>query len=247
MFISSDHLGIQYGINDTIARYFVDREPPIDNLYWKGKLLYLRPAPGYLFIPLMVDLLFRIGVQRSELLDNDFILLMEAVGHISALEETRQITATQAIQQCADLAATQCKNPGWLNDVNNFFHKKETYVSALAMPYKALHRGDVFLYALCALKFPPTLYAHIFKLWFALIGTLLLLDDVDDVESDRESGDENAFLDSGLNEQGFNGIKALIARNINELALVNKSMANELNRQYQQQVVEPMTAKLKNL
>jgi hypothetical protein len=42
MFVSSNFLAIHYGVNDTIAKFFVDREPPINNLYWKDKLLYLR-------------------------------------------------------------------------------------------------------------------------------------------------------------------------------------------------------------
>ena len=68
MFISTDFLAIKFGVDDAIARFFVDREPPANNLYWKDKLLYLRPAPGYLFIPLIVDLLFKIGIERQQLL-----------------------------------------------------------------------------------------------------------------------------------------------------------------------------------
>lgn len=99
MFISADFLGITYGVDDKIARFFADREPPLDNLYWKGKLLYLRPSPGYLFIPLIVDLLFKLGIDRNQLLSNEFVSTMEMTGHISALEETGQITKAEAIKK----------------------------------------------------------------------------------------------------------------------------------------------------
>ncbi len=68
MFISTGYLGIQYGVDNNIAKFFVDREPPANNLYWKDKYLYLRPSPGYLFIPLIVDI--------------PEILLQQHIGHI---------------------------------------------------------------------------------------------------------------------------------------------------------------------
>src|SRR4051794_25269752 len=100
MFISADYLSIGYGVGNAIARFFVDREPPADNLYWKGKLLYLRPTPGYLFIPLIVDLLYKLNISKQQLMSEEFVSTMERIGHISALEETNQITSAEAVQQC---------------------------------------------------------------------------------------------------------------------------------------------------
>jgi hypothetical protein len=56
MFVSAGFLGIQYGVDDKIGKFFVDRDPPAENLYWKDKLMYLRVEPGWLFIPLIVEL-----------------------------------------------------------------------------------------------------------------------------------------------------------------------------------------------
>ena len=36
MFVSADFLIIQYGVHDEIANFFVDREPPENNLYWNN-------------------------------------------------------------------------------------------------------------------------------------------------------------------------------------------------------------------
>src|SRR3978361_84171 len=110
MFISSSFLEINYGIDPKIAQFFVDREPPADNLYWKEKLLYLRPAPGYLFIPLIVDLLFRLSIDREQLLSEQFVATMEQSGHFSALEETKQITEDEAIERSDELVKDNCSN-----------------------------------------------------------------------------------------------------------------------------------------
>src|SRR4051812_25468824 len=104
MFISTKQLVNSYGIEHDIAEFFVEREPPVDNLYWNEKLLYLRPAPGYLFIPLIIDLLNKLGIKRDFLLSESFVNLMEQVGHISAMEESNQISANEAITKCRELA-----------------------------------------------------------------------------------------------------------------------------------------------
>lgn len=234
MFISADFLGVTYGVDDKIARFFADREPPLDNLYWKGKLLYLRPSPGYLFIPLIVDLLFKLGIDRNQLLSNEFVSTMEMTGHISALEETGQITKAEAIKKCIDLVEITCKSREWFTDLSDFFNDgTANFFSPLTTPFRALHRGDIFLFSVCALQFPEELNSKIAEQWFALISTLLLLDDADDIETDRESGDENAFLESGLNIEGLGRISDLVSCNTQRMAAVNRSMARELNRQFQ--------------
>src|SRR3954464_8734104 len=139
MFISSSFLEINYGINDKIAAFFVDREPPANNLYWHEKLLYLRPAPGYLFIPLIVDLLYRSGIERQELLSESFVGTMEQVGHISALEETGKITAQKAIKTAAELVRNSCINKGWHKNLVDYFSNGDNnFFRSSAPPFKAL-------------------------------------------------------------------------------------------------------------
>ena len=235
MFISADYLGIHYGVDDKIARFFVDREPPANNLYWKGKLLYLRPAPGYLFIPLMVDLLFKAGIERQQLLSEGFVTTMEQVGHISALEEIRQISNEEAIRECSALVKDTCKTKEWHNHVSDYFSDVPGNIfSGLATPFKALHRGDVFLFSVCTLSFSSTLIKKIAEQWFALISTLLMLDDAEDIETDKETGDENAFLESGLHAEGLRRIVALADKNFNTIASLNRSMSRELSKQFKE-------------
>lgn len=233
MFISSKFLTTHYGLDETIARFFADREPPTNNLYWHKKLLYLRPAPGYLFIPLIVDLLHKIGIEKEQLLSEKFVGTMEDLGHISALEETKQITKDEAIITCTALIKTTCSNTVWFNNVLEYFDgNKENSFKKLATPFTSLHRGDIFLFSLSTLNFPPHLSEKIAATWFALISTLLLLDDADDVQSDKESGDENAFLESGMTAEGIERIAELVKSNLVKITAINETMAAELQRQH---------------
>lgn len=233
MFISTKYLVAKYGIDEAIARFFVDREPPVDNLYWHEKLLYLRPAPGYLFIPLIVDLLFKLGIHKEMLLSEKFIGTMESIGHISALEEIKKISAQEAIEQCNDLVEKVSVNTAWLNDVKEYLNGGQaTLLGKLVTPYKSLHRGDVFLLSLSTLEFSSSLFKAIAQQWFALISALLLLDDAEDVESDQETGDENAYIESGLNAEGLDRIAELVQHDVETIASVNPVMAAELERQH---------------
>ncbi len=109
MFISANFLAINYGVDDAISRYFVDRQPPANNLYWHQKLMYLRAEPGWLFIPLIVDLLYKAGVDKKQLLSEEFVGLMEQIGHISAEEELRHITKEDALNKYLDLVKSKRK------------------------------------------------------------------------------------------------------------------------------------------
>ncbi len=247
MFISADYLGINYGVDDKIAHFFVDREPPVNNLYWHEKLLYLRPAPGYLFIPLVVDLLFRLGINKQDLLSEKFIGTMEQIGHISALEETKKISYQNAIVQCSELVRPVSVNHAWLQEVNDYFNGgNDNILNSLATPFKALHRGDVFLYSLSAMQFSESLFKKIGEQWFALISTLLLLDDAEDLQSDMKTGEENAYLESGLNQEGIEKVTALVKYSVKKIFPLNSVLSWELDRQFTELIKMPHIHKLLN-
>ncbi len=231
MFISAGFLGIQYGVDDKIARFFADREPPHNNLYWKDKLMYLRPEPGWLFIPLIVDLLYKCGIEREQLLSDKFVLLMEQIGHISALEETSQMNHQQALEACINLVVNEHESESYFKNLVDFMNGgSENLFSPLALPFKALHRGDYFLFSLCALRFDDQLQTTLVKYWFALISTLLLLDDADDLIDDQKNGHENAFIESGLHKAGIDRIVQMVSDNLKCIATLNRSMAAKLDK-----------------
>jgi hypothetical protein len=246
MFISSDFLGIQYGVNDKIARFFADREPPAGNLYWKDKLLYLRPEVGYLFIPLIADLLYKSGLSRDEILHEDFVSLMEKTGHIAALEEAKKIDHAEAIKLCI-AESEKAKNRKWHENVSAFFTGTEHSMHKLRTPFAALHRGDYFLFSLSALSFDETSHEQIVSIWFALITTLLLLDDAEDVEVDKAAGEENAFLQSGMTTEGLAKIKQLVKASLQKIASINRVMANKIDSTYINVVAQPHISKMINI
>ena len=247
MFVSANFLAIQYGVDDAIAQFFVDREPPVNNLYWHKKLMYLRPEPGFLFIPLIVDLLYKSRLEKPALLSEDFVGLMEAVGHISALEETKQIDKGTALAQCFALANYQCKTAFYKQALEQYFSANPVNpIGLYRTPYNALHRGDAFLFALCALAFEQDKLPLLVQHWFALISSLLLLDDAEDIEIDQSAGDENAFLESGLSAAGLAGIKALVTKNLQHIDRINKPMAITLDKKFKTLASKPLLASLIN-
>ena len=73
MFISVKHLHENLGVNERIARFFVDRKVPENNIFWKEKLLYLGRGNGFMNISVYYDILFRIGISIGSLLSGEHI------------------------------------------------------------------------------------------------------------------------------------------------------------------------------
>ncbi len=233
MFVSAGFLAIRYGVHDEIAQFFADREPPANNLYWHEKLMYLRPSPGYLFIPVMVDMLHRIGINREIVLGDTYIHLMEAIGHISAKQEANLVTHEEAIEECINLVKNQHVNENYYNAVVDYLRgSNNNFISPMVTPFKALHRGDVFLLSACVLDLTDEQAKKFVRYWFAVISSFLLMDDADDIEVDKRTGDENTFLESGINKEGIERIKQLIITNLTILQPVNKPLANSLDAKF---------------
>lgn len=248
MFISANFLSINYGVDDAIAKFFVDRQPPANNLYWHQKLMYLRLEPGWLFIPLIVDLLFKAGIDKKQLLSEEFVSLMEHVGHISAEEELKHITKEEALNKYIGLVEHNHKNDSFYNNLIDFIKGGHNNpFSSLSTPFKALHRGDAFLFSLCALEFDEIVQQKLIQYWVALISTLLLLDDAEDIEIDRSSGDDNAFLESGLSKEGIEEIKKIVQKNLQLISGLNNIMAIKLDKKFKALTDKPHLQPLLNL
>ncbi len=233
MFISTDFLATKYGVHDTIANFFVEREPPENNLYWKDKLLYLRPEPGFLFIPIMVDALNKLGIAREVLLSDKYINLVEQIGHIAALEETAQINYEQAIEQCIALTKQDAKNKNFYASLTDYMQGGTNhFFQLLLLPFSALHRGDIFLFSVTILDFDDEKAKEIVKYWFAIIGSFLMLDDANDLESDKKTGELNSFLQSGLDKDGIEQIKNLLGDMLATLKTFNKPLARAIDNQF---------------
>ena len=101
MFISANQFEREMGVNKTIGSFFVDRKPPENNSFWKGRLLYISFGNGFVSIPVFYDILFRIGIPLEVLLDEDHIQFMEQVMHFAILHERKEISQQEELNRSA--------------------------------------------------------------------------------------------------------------------------------------------------
>lgn len=234
MFTSKDDLKLSYGVDMEIGKHLVDRKVPEDNLYWKNRLLYIIPMPGYLFIPMYMDIQFRLGLPKSGLLSEQHLQLMEAIMHSAAKLEGRLINVEEHIEECIALTRPLSRNPSFLQDLTYYFSgEKEKASVALGMPYPSLNRADAYLFSLCYFDFDSVLKQKLVNAWYALISYYLIVDDLEDIQTDFEQKEENVLLEAGLTEQGAKAIEALIHKSYHEMSGVNPVIANRIDHKRQ--------------
>ncbi len=90
------------------------------------------------------------------------------------------------------------------------------------------------------------MFQKITQYWFALISTLLLLDDAEDIDDDRANNEENAFLESGLDKEGIERVKQLVAHNLRMIASINSMMSMKLDNQFKELIKKPYISPLIN-
>jgi hypothetical protein len=201
MFTSTQFLTRTTGIDAGIAAFFVDRRVPYENRYWKGRELYVAGGTGYLFIPLIYDILLRLGVDKKQLLDEAHILRMEGILDSAGKVEFDHFPMELHVRHCIQLAGPVMRNE-WLWD-----SLQEYFIAAggeptdrLGLDIPPLNRADTFLFALCDLPMEEDTTRALVRGWYALIGAFLLMDDVVDWEMDEQTGEENSlrFLGEGV-------------------------------------------------
>jgi hypothetical protein len=231
MFLTHHQLGMQYGIENNLGKFLVDREPPANNLYWHEKELYLRAEPGYIFIPLCLDTFKRLGLSQNQLLSEDFLQLMEKILHIAAQEEAKQLNHAEMIAACeATVKAHTNKNADFLAEVMDYLHDGSNNSMLACKPtYSAFRRGDIFMFSWCALDFSGVQKTEMIKAWMAIIGFLLFLDDVDDMVKDAKEGDPNCVLQAQANND-LDGLKNYIHQEIAHIESINKLYAAQMEK-----------------
>ena len=73
-----------------------------------------------------------------------------------------------------------------------------------------------------------------------------MFDDAEDLQNDLLKGEENAYIESGLNPIGLEHINALVEKNIDKLSKVNRSMAHQLKSSFVQTWKLPYISQLIN-
>ncbi len=230
MFLSRDDLKLGYGVDLEIAKFFVDRKVPADNLYWRKRLLYIVPMPGYLFIPLFTDIEYRLGLDKQHLLSEEHITLMERIMHSAARLEFHEISYQQHIEECVKLAESSCNNPSLLQDLIYYFKGDRKNASIpLGYPFKSLERADAYLFSLCYFSFDQDLKNQLTQSWNALMTFYLIMDDLEDIKPDFINQDENALIEAGLNEKGAETIHKMIDSSYDVMSKINPVLANRID------------------
>jgi hypothetical protein len=239
MFLTCDDLKLAYGVDMEIGRFYVDRKVPVNNAYWEKRHLYIPPVPGFFFMPIFSDLAFRVGIEKSTILSEDFIQLAEKILDSAGRLEQKQISWEEHINECVQLAALKMANRDFLEDLKSYFAGNKSNASVpLGTPYPSLNRADAYLFALCAISFDQDKKVKLVESWYALMTYFLILDDLADIKDDFKNNEENALIEAGLSEQGAAIITGMINRSYIQMEKINPVMANRIDHKRQSLDVE---------
>jgi hypothetical protein len=228
MFVSVSYLRDNLGVDETIARFFVDRKVPEGNAFWRNRLLYVGWGNGFVSIPVYYDLLFRVGVPKEALLAEEHVRLMENVMDYAIKVEFREISFEEQLQKI-DALFSVSHNKDLKKELLGYLKQDALRpVGRLGLTYPALNRADVFLFILCGLPLSADQTAQAIRYWYALHPTYLLMDDMMDYNKDKEAQEENAILELGEGSAGFAAAFGILESNIETLREINPILSHSL-------------------
>jgi|694.fasta_scaffold12430_3 hypothetical protein len=231
MFLSKDDLKLAYGVDMLIGETYVNRKVPQDNLYWKNRKIYVPSAPGYTFMPIFSDLLYRCGADRQELIGEDFLNLSEAILHSAALLEHKQLGWEAHTDEVVALVAPSIVDGKLFEELKAYagkLHPIKTVSGRLGAAFPSLNRADSYLFSLVVINSPSFDVDKAIRAWYALMTYFLILDDLADIREDLLNGEENVLIDAGLDEAGAEKVMQMIDESISTMNLVNPVMANRI-------------------
>lgn len=229
MFVSDDDLKLTYGVDLRIGKYLVDRKVPAGNLYWKDRYLYIPPMTGYLFIPVYMDLQYRLGISREELLSEEHLVFIETVLHSAAKQEFSLITQEEHIKECIEVSRRSGNNESFLQELEYYFSGNRGRLSYWpGNKLQALNRGDAYLFTLCFFDTTPDRRSSMAKAWRSFIDYYLVQDDLEDLEKDYKSGDENSLLEAGIH-RAAETMKSILQNSYEQLNPLNPVLGNRID------------------
>lgn len=242
MFVSDSDLKLTYGVDLQIGKYLVDRRVPADNLYWKERHLYIPPMIGYLFIPVYMDLQYRLGISREMLLSEGHLVFVESILHSAAKEEFAMITQEEHVRECLELSRAVSKNEYYLQQLAHYFAGEREKVEYWPGSHlRALNRGDAYLFTLSYFDVSPDTLQAMVKAWRAFIDYYLVQDDLEDLDADYTRGDENSLLESGIH-QAADTMKAILRQSYAVLDPVNPVLSNRIDHDISKKKIDATIA-----
>ena len=218
------------GIHPDVIDFLCARQVPENNAYWRGRKNYLSKSPGYLFIPILLDLLLKSNVGVSVLSELN-LLLIEKILHSAACQEEGSITYLQHHQECRKILQQAGIPEGEIQKIEESLINRA--FTLFPEKYKSLRRANSFLYSAALF---PNHYDLFFHYWESIMPLFLFLDDLTDLAEDLANKSENCLLDSSSIENNFFILHSIIAESIKPLEIVNSQLYKELNNLRQEAV-----------
>jgi hypothetical protein len=231
MFLTKHDLKLSYGIHLDIGATYVDRKLPAENLYWKGRTIYLPGAPGYIFMPIFADVLFRAGASLSMLLSDEQLNDAEKILHSAALLEHKQISWKEHIQQ-ASMIQPHVSSNSLHAELIKYLHVRSEYKTQgfqLGTKFPSLNRADSYLLSITKLDINSFDLKLAIESWYALMTYFLIMDDLADIKEDLKNHEENVLLDAGLDQNGISIITEMIDNSIQVMDKINPVIANRID------------------
>jgi hypothetical protein len=232
MFTSIRFLTGQLDVDPDVAKFFVDRPVPEGNRYWKDRLLYVSRGTGYLFIPLVYDLMLRLGLKKEALLEEAHIRRMEQVLDSAGQVEFDGLSGARHVDHCREVMVGAIRNPWLFKALEGYFNAGGP-VEPLGHPIPPLNRADTFLFCLCDLDMDETLTRTFLRYWYALIAVFLLMDDIQDWEEDKRLGEENAIRYLGEAPEAFARAMDMLKQDLHTLADLSPQLETYFERNLQ--------------
>lgn len=240
MFTSKNELVESMGVDPEIAAFFVDRKIPTNNLYWKGRYLYVARGTGYLFIPLFFDLQLKAGVPRTILMNEAYVQTMEQILHIAAAYEFGEKDFATHIKEIERLVGPKLVNPSFFKELQAYFNQtKLVRKGRIGTDNAALNRGDAFLYLLATIQLPEPVLSTVLECWYQLVPSFLLLDDIMDFQEDRKNREENSLSFYGYNAEGIKKAIAIAKHNFQKLKKLNPTLYEFLEEALNKKIQTP--------
>lgn len=227
MVITSRMLSEELGIDSEIAEYFANqRKVPADNLFWKNKRIYISAGFGFLTIPLAFDLMFKAGISKEVLLNDEHVSLMEEGFDCLKRYEAEEWNIEQFIEGCRKLLQGKIKQQKLAFDLFAVLMNKPAQYFDFETKHKALARSDSFLFTLVDLELTDEWVASFLPYWYSLARPILLLDDFKDLEADRINNEkENTIIGLGNNAEAIKAAHSIGIADIVILAKLNPKLA----------------------
>jgi hypothetical protein len=231
MVITARILQDRYGIDEDIARYFAnERAVPSNNLFWGTKRIYISAGFGFLTIPFGFDLMYKAGISKEQLLNDEHVTLMEKGFDFLKRYEAGQITISEFVQSCKQLLGGKIKQPHLSADLFAFITGKPAIHFEFETKHKALARSDAFLFTLVDLEVTDEWISRFLPFWYSLARPILLLDDFKDLEDDRRTNDENTIIELGNDSAAIKTAYELGVKDTELLAQLNSKMGKQMKQ-----------------